>query len=327
MSGQPIHQQTATSAGCFTFTKGTRNETNQPVFIANGLCIAGFGFDHDLCPNRKAGKISLYLTPKPGQTVKLRMLSETDLEMSFDGSAAPDQPALPLMKMQMKSVTAFTQKTGALDKQNRFEMELTYDDVSGKMTMNDNELPLGDEMAKLKGKKIKVTMDQNGNVFNVQAPKETQMDGTAFKELLKSLYGALPTDPIAIGETATIPLTMALPLPGAGPINLQGSSKVKLVAVEKDGAHQIAKLETTADAQINALMDFPGPNGPSKSKMEFSMTGGGPSSVNLSNGMVKTNEITMKLQGKISPATESADAKMPTMVLKGTVKTTVTGAN
>lgn len=278
----------------------------------------------------KPEKVSLHMTPKPDQTAKLRMATEVDLEMSFEGAVPPAQAALNPMKIQMKSVTAFTQKTGALDKQNRFEMEMVYDDVTSEMTMNGNALPIGEEMAQLKGKKIKVTMDQSGNVFDVQAPKETQMDSATFKELLKSLYGALPTEPMTVGETATVPLTMALPLPlpgNNGPLNLQGSSKIKLLAIEKEGANRLAKLETVSEARITSVVDFPGQNGPAKMKMDFSMTGGGPSSVNLDKGMVKTNELLMTLQGKMSPASESADAKLPTMVLKGTVKTIVTSVN
>lgn len=277
----------------------------------------------------KPEKVSLRMTPKPDQTAKLRMATEMDLELSFEGAGA-DQPALPMMKMQMKSVTAFTQKTGPLDKQNRFDLELVYDDISAEIMMNGNAVPVGDEMTKLKGQKIKVTMDQNGNVFDVQAPKETQMDAATFKELLKSLYGALPTELMAVGETATVPLTMALPLPlpgSNGPLNLQGSSKIKLLAIEKEGTNRLAKLETVSEARMTSVMDFPGQNGPTKMKMDFSMTGGGPSSVNLDKALVKTNDLIMTLQGKMSPTPESADAKLPTMVLKGTVKTIVTSVN
>ena len=278
--------------------------------------------------NESPQKVSLHLTPKPEQTTKLRMALEMDMELRFEGDIPPELAAMNPMKMQMKSVTAFTQKTGALDKQGRFEMELIYDDVTSEMMMNGNEVPVGAEAAKLNGKKIKVTMDPKGNVYDVQSPPEVQMDAAAFKELLKSLYGALPVEPMAVGETATVPLNMALPLPlpGAGPLNLQGSSKVKLLALEQDGTQQIAKMDATMEARANSLVDFPSPNGTAKMKMEFSMTGGGPSSVNLDKATIKTNETSMKLDGKVSPA-EAADAKLPTILLKGTVKTAVTGSN
>lgn len=282
-----------------------------------------------LAQSDKPEKVSLSMTPKPDQITKLRMATDVDMELSFEGDIPPELAALNPMKMQVKSVTAFTQKTGPLDKQSRFEMELTYDDVSSEMTMNGNALPSGAEAAQLKGKKIKVTMDQKGGIFDVQSPPEIQMSADAFKELLKSLYGALPTEPLAVGETATVPLSMALPLPlpGAGPLNLQGSSKIKLLAVEKEGASRIAKMDATVEARINTVVDFPSQSGPAKMKMDFSMTGGGPSSVNLDKATVKTNETTMKLEGKMSPAAESADAKLPTIALKGSVKTTVTGGN
>lgn len=276
----------------------------------------------------KPEKVSLHMTPKPDQTAKLRMTTEMDVEMSFEGEVSAAQAALNPMKMQMKSITAFTQKTGPLDKQNRFVMELVYDEVNFEMMMNGNAIPIGAEMAELKGKKIKVTMDQQGNIFDVQSPKEIGMDTAAFKELLKSLYGALPPESMAVGETATVPLSMVLPLPGtSGPLNLQGSSKIKLVAVEKEGTSRLAKLETVSEARMTSVLGFPSPNGPAKMKLDFSMTGGSPSSVNLDKGTVKTNDLTMTLQGKMSPATESADAKLPIMVLKGTVKTIVASVN
>lgn len=289
------------------------------------LCLLSTAF----AQTEKSEKVLLHLTPKPEQTTKLRMTMEMDMELRFEGDIPPELAAMNPMKMQMKSVTAFTQKTGALDKQGRFEMELIYDDVASEMMMNGNPVPVGAETAKLNGKKIKVTMDQKGGIFDVQSPAEIQMDAAAFKELLKSLYGALPTEPLAIGETATVPLSMALPLPlpGAGPLNLVGSSKVKLLAVEKEGTQQIAKLDSIMEARINSVVDFPSPNGEAKMKMDFSMTGGGPSSVNLDKATVKTNDITMKMEGKISPAPEAADAKLPTIGLKGTIKNIVTSSN
>lgn len=282
-----------------------------------------------LAQTEKPEKVSLGMTPKPDQTTKLRMVTEVDMELSFEGEVPPELAALNPMKMLMKSTTAFTQKTGPLDKQGQFEMELIYDDVNSEMMMNGNVLPSGGEATQLKGKKIKVTMDQKGKIFDVQSPPEIQMDAAAFKELLKSLYGALPTEPMAVGETATVPLSLALPLPlpGAGPLNLQGNSKIKLLAVEKDGNHRIAKMDSTVEARVNTLVDFPSQTGPAKMKMNFSMTGGGPSSVNLDKATVKSSETTMTLEGKMSPAGESATAKLPTIALKGTVKTTVTGSN
>ncbi|HMV83828.1 MAG TPA: hypothetical protein PLD20_10885 [Blastocatellia bacterium] len=288
------------------------------------LCLLSTAF----AQTEKPEKVLLHLTPKPEQSTKLRMTTEMEMELRFEGDLPPELAAMNPMKMQMKSVTAFTQKTGALDKQGRFEMELIYDDVSSEMMMNGNPVPLGTETVKLIGKKVKVTMDQKGGIFDVQSPAELQMDAATFKELLKSLYGALPTEPLAIEDTATVPLSLALPLPlpGAGPLNLQGSSKVKLLAVEKDGAQRIAKLDSTMEARVNSVVDFPGQTGPTKMKLDFSMTGGGPSAVNLDKATVKANETSMKLEGKISPA-EAADAKLPTIALKGTVKTTVSGSN
>ena len=292
------------------------------------LCLCAISVT-TIAQTEKPEKVLLNLTAKPDQSTKLRMMTEIYMEMSFEGDIPPELAALNPMKMQVKSVTAFTQKTGPLDKQNRFEMELIYDEVSSEITMNGNPLPGGGDPAQLKGKKIKVTMDQKGGIFDVQSPPEIQMSADAFKEMLKSLYGALPTEPMAIGETATVPLSMALPLPipGAGPLNLLGSSKIKLLAVEKEGTGRIAKLDSTVEARINTLVDFPSQSGPAKMKMDFSMTGGGPSSVNLDKATVKTNETTMKLEGRMTPAAESADAKLPTIALKGTVKTTVTGGN
>jgi hypothetical protein len=277
----------------------------------------------------KPEKVLLNLTAKPDQTTRLHMTTELVMELIFQGDIPPEIAALNPMMMQVKSITAFTQKTGPLDKQNRFEMDLIYDDVSSEISVNGNVMPSGGDVAQLKGKKIKVTMDQKGGIFDVQSPPEIQMDAAAFKELLKSLYGALPTEPMAVGETATVPLSMALPLPlpGAGPLNLQGNSKIKLLAVAREGSHRIARMDSTVEARVNTVVDFPSQSGPAKMKLDFSMTGGGPSSINLDKATVKANETTMKLEGKMTPAAESGGAKLPAIALKGSVKTIVTGGN
>lgn len=282
-----------------------------------------------LAQSEKPEKVSLNIVAKPDQTTKLRMTSDIDMEMSFEGDIPPELAAMNPMKMQVKSVIALIQKTGPLDKENRFVMELTYDDTSTEMTMNGNAIPNGGDAASLKGKKIKVTMDQKGNIFDVQSPPEIQMDAASFKELLKSLYGAMPTEPMGIGDTATVPLSLALPLPlaGAGPLNLVGNSKIKLVAVEKDGAQRIAKIDATVEARLNTVMDFPSQNGPAKMKMDFSMIGGGLSAINLDKATVKTTQTSMKLEGKMSPAPGGDNAKLPSIAMNGTVKTTVAGSN
>lgn len=276
-------------------------------------------------------KINVRVSPKPGQTAQFKLAQEMAMDVSFEGEVPPQMAAMNPMKMVMNSVTTFTQKSGAVDKQGRLLVELTYDKVISEITMNGQVVPL-DTGNKLSGQTIKMTYDQQGNLVDVNAPADSPLPKESFQEFLKSIYGYLPTEPMAIGETMTLPFKQALPLPvpGGAPLNMDGTVQIKLVAVTKEGNDRIAKFEQTTDAKMTNAVEAPGSNGEkAKLSMDFRMSGGGSSTVNLDKGLVKSGETLMKMEGKMAMPATGADAgtKMPNMLLQGTIKITVSSGN
>lgn len=279
----------------------------------------------------QADKINVRVLPKPGQTAQFKLAQEIAMEVSFEGEVPPQMAAMNPMKMAMNSVTTFTQKSGAVDKQGRLAVDLTYDKVTSEMTMNGQAVPM-DAGNKLIGQTIKMTYDQQGNLVDVNVPADSPLPKESFQEFLKSIYGHLPTEPMAIGETTSLPLKQALPLPvpGGAPLILEGTVQIKLAAVTREGSDRIAKFDQTADAKMTNAVEVPGPDGQkTKMSMDFKMSGGGSSTINLDKGLVKSGDTLMKLAGKMimSEASDGTGAKMPNMLLQGTIKITVSSGN
>src|SRR5499426_2736778 len=99
-------------------------------------------------------KIRFKMVPEPNQTVRMRAVQDMELNMSFE-SETPSTGASPEpMKMVARAVFALTQKVGAPDKEGNVSAEVTYDEVSSEIMMNDQPLQIGDKVDQFIGKKI-----------------------------------------------------------------------------------------------------------------------------------------------------------------------------
>lgn len=276
-------------------------------------------------------KISIRIVPKPNQTSHLSLSQDGEIEMSFEGNVPEELAKMNPMRIKMKTLTSMTVRSGAPDNRGQLEVEMSYDKSSVEMTMNGNPVPGGNEADKLIGKKFKVVYDRQGNLVDVKIPPGLGLPSESFKEMLKSIYGNLPTAPMAVGETAIVPFktTFPMPIPGAGPLNLEGQAITKLVAVNKGVAARIARFDQITDAKlvVNSL-DAPGPDGQRvKMNLDFKMSGFGTYQMNLDKGMVKSGDMQMKIEGRITSSQSSAQSKMPNINVKGTIKVAVTGGN
>ena len=135
-----------------------------------------------------------------------------------------------------------------------------------------------------------MTYDQQGNLIDVNASADSPLPKESLQEFLKSIYGYLPTEPMAIGEMMSLPLKQSLPLPVPGglPLTLEGTMQIKLAAVTKEGNGRIAKFDQTTDAKMTNAVEVPGPDGQkTKMSMDFKMSGGGSPTINLDKGWLK----------------------------------------
>lgn len=289
----------------------------------------GFALFASIIAFAQSEKITLKMVPEPNQTVRMRMVQEMEMEMTFEGTAPADTPALNPMKMASKTVFAMTQKVGAPDKEGNIESEMTYDEVSAEMTMNGQPMQLGDTGSKFIGKKITATFDKQGNPLDFKIPPDLGLPEESFKQMLKSIYGNLPATPMSVGEIATSPLdfSVPIPVPGAGPLKMDGQMKFKLVSVEKDSTGRIAKFDQTVDGKMVSDMEIPSPNGQVKMSIDFKMKGVGNLVMNVDKGVVKSGDSKATFGGKIKMTGESSETKSPDINLQGTIKVTITGSN
>lgn len=274
-------------------------------------------------------KITLKMVSEPNQTVRMRMVQDMEIDMSFEDDSPAAAALVGPMKIMAKTVFGVTQKVGAPDKEGNVTAEVTYDDLSSETTMNGQPMQLGDTMGKFTGKKIMAIFNKQGEMIDIKIPPDLGLPEESFKQMMKSLYGNLPQTPIGVGEFATAPLDFAvpIPIPGAPPLKTDGQVKFKLVSVEKDATGRIAKFDQTVDGKIVSNMELPSPDGQVKMSLDFKLNGVGDLVMNVDKGVLKSSDSKATIGGKIKMSGESSETKLPTINLQGTLKITITGSN
>ena len=274
-------------------------------------------------------KIKFKMVPEPNQTVRMRAIQDMELSMSFE-SETPSAGALPEpVKMTARAVFALTQKVGAPDKEGNVIAEVTYDEVSSELMVNDQPMQIGEKVDNFIGKKITATFNSRGEMIDLKVPPDLGLPEESFKQLLKSIYGNVPQTPLGVGEVATAPLdfTIPLPVPGAPPLKIDGLIKFTLVSVEKDATGRTARFDQTMDGKVVSDMDVPGPGGQIKMSLDFKLNGGGGMVMDVDKGFLKSSDSKMTFGGKLKMASESGATKSPTINFQGMMKVTVKGSN
>ena len=301
-----------------------KNLHYRSLIIALGLALFA-----SMTAFAQSEKIKFKMVPEPNQTVRMRAVQDMELSMSFE-SETPSAGALPEpVKMTARAVFAMTQKVGAPDKEGNVSAEVTYDEVSSELMMNDQPMQIGDKADNFIGKKITVTFNSRGEMIDLKIPTDMGLPEESLKQLLKSVYGNLPQTQLGVGEVATAPLdfTIPLPVPGAPPLKIDGLIKFTLVSVERDATGRTAKFDQTMDGKVVSDMEVPGPAGQIKMSLDFKLNGGGGMVMNVDKGFLKSSDSKMTFGGKLKMTGESGAAKSPTINFQGTMKVTVTGSN
>ena len=274
-------------------------------------------------------KISLRLLPRPNQIVRMRMVQETDVDMSFDSNLSVPAAATVPVTMATKTVVETTQKSGPANAQGHIEAEIIYEEVSTGVTMNGQAMPANDTSGNFIGKKVTVTFDKEGSVLDIKVPADVGIPEESFRQMLKSMYGNLPAISLAVGETATVPLdfTLPLPVPGAPPLKMDGDVKHTLASIERDARGRIAKFDHSIVGKMLTDVDMPASTGKVKMSLDFTLSGAGAMVRDLDKGFVRSSETNATFDGKIKITNESGTPQMPSMNLHGTTKTTTTSGN
>ena len=247
-------------------------------------------------------KITLNLRPAPNQVIRAGMTQRMAFDMTAEG--------LPNGPMKIEGLTALQgiQRIGAPDAQGIITGEFTIDSVTMDMLLNGSPMPVL-PMESLKGQTVAVSFDSTGKLLDVKGTAENETMLSAMKNMIGRLVGSLPNATLAIGDTVSAPLSMAIPIPNLGlgtQTNLEGRSRFKLVAIGRDGSDRIATLELATEATMSGSVDM-------------HMTGSGSMQWNVEKGFVKTGNNDMKVEMTMTLPGAGA------MHMSGTILMTMTG--
>ena len=258
-------------------------------------------------------KVAVGGRPTPGQTARLNIVQAADLDMKPTEAVAGSP--LTAMHLKAKTTTVVSQKIGTPDANGAVHVEMTYEDMTQDVTINDQPAPPEalEAAAKMKGKTLSMTVDANGEVTEVTPPPDLPMPApmmAAMKDMLKQALGLMARQEMTIGETVSAPFEMPMPVPIPGdPPQLKGALKSTLTGVSGPAGSEVAALEQVVTAGVDSTM--PGPDG-GDIAIKMQVTGRGTSDWDVKGALVIASKMTTTIAGTI------AVPRFGTMQLTGT---------
>jgi hypothetical protein len=288
-------------------------------------------------------RITLPRKPSPNQTLTVHMTQDMDLQMSMGGAtpgggANPDDQqspqSRPPMKLSGNMMVEGTQKFGALDDQGRTPCEFTYTDAAMDMKMNGMSVPSQNFKDQFVGKSMSFAYGPDGAITAVKVPDTPGAAGvqSSVQQALSAFTMSIPTQPLAIGDTAKMPFSMPLPMPlpgGATPPAFKGTITYTLVRVEGSGANRVAVLDQKLDATASGpLPPPPGQPGVPGPNLTMHMTGTGQVQMDLARGVARSGEMTTTMDGAIKrpgadsqePSAQSHETTLGDVRIQGSTK-------
>jgi hypothetical protein len=242
-------------------------------------------------------KVAVGGRPTPGQTVRLNIVQDADLNMK-PAEAVAGSPMGP-MHLQAKTTTVVSQKVGTPDEKGNIKVEMTYEEISQDMKLNDQPAPpeAGQVAAQMKGKTLAMVVDAAGEVVDVTPPADfPQMPASMLRDMLRQALGLMPRQEMAVGETVTAPFTMAMPLPmgGGDPPQMKGELKSTLTGITGAAGSEIAALDQVVTAAVDAAVAGPG-GGEIAIKMQ--VKGSGTTDWDVKGALVRGSKMTTQING------------------------------
>ena len=241
-------------------------------------------------------KVAVGGRPAPGQTARLNILQAVDLDMKPTEAVAGSP--LTAMHLKAKTTTVVVQSIGKPDEKGALQVDMTYEDITQSVSVNDQPAPpeAAEAASKIKGKTLSMIIDASGEVTDVTPPPDFPMPAAMMKDMLKQALGLMARQEMAVGETVSAPFAMAMPLPMPGdPPQLKGELKSTLTGVSGAAGGEIAALEQVVTAGVDSTM--PGPGGSGDIAIKLQVTGRGTSDWDVKGGLVKASKMTTSIAG------------------------------
>jgi hypothetical protein len=245
-------------------------------------------------------KVTVGGAPSPGQTIRLNIVQDADMDMKPSASAAGSP--IPAMHLKQKTTMVIAQKVAQPDDKGAIGIQVTYEDISQEMTINDQPPPpeAVAATAALKGKSLAMTVSPTGELLEVTPPADFPLPAQMMKEMLKQALGLMPRQEMAVGQTVTAPFQMGMPIPmpGGEPPQLKGDLKTTLTGVTGTAGSEIAALEQVVTAAVDATMPSPGGNGELTITMQ--LKGSGTTDWDVKAAAIKGQKMTTQINGTIT---------------------------
>lgn len=249
-------------------------------------------------PAAAQATVSVGGRPTPGQTVRLNIVQDLDMTMK-PAEAAAGSPLGP-MHVIAKTTTVVSQKIGTPDEKGLVKVDMTYDDITQDVRLNDQPAPpeAAEAALKIKGKTLSMTIDAKGDMVDVTPPADFPMPPSMLKEMLKQALGLMPKQEMRVGQTVTEPFSMAMPLPMPGdPPQLKGELSSTLTGVTGAAGSQVATLQQTVAADVDSSV--PGPGG-ADIAIKLQVKGGGTTEWDVKGALVKASKMTTTITGTLT---------------------------
>lgn len=260
-------------------------------------------------------KVLIGGTPAPGQSQRTRMSQVMDLQLKAGDTAPPGFPPEGI-RMEMTSDIVMRQTIGAPDDAGRTRMDITYESVAQGGTMNGQRMPMPSSNGGFDGQTLTLWMDEANQVADVTVPQGLPLSESQAKQMFGQLFGAVPRQEMAVGETITKPLSVDVPVPGgaASGQSVSGTTRITLTRIDGEGADRVAVLTTVFDGTLET------PAGPAAGG-RVTMAGTGTTELSLRSGLVRSAKSTTTIDGPM--ALPGAPSGMPPLTMHGVVTLTL----
>lgn len=253
--------------------------------------------------------------PQPGQSQRLQTTQTMQMKMLPQGELPPGFPAEGL-RIEQTTVTVMRQDIGLVDNDGRVRHDITYESMTQTSTMNGKEVPIpSDRISMLNGKVFTMWIDRNNEVADVVVPEGVPLTSEQAKQMMGSLFAAVPRQAIRVGETVTRPFTMDLPVPGGREApKVTATTRLTLAGVDGAGTDRVANFDLAFDGRLKVDAAATGP--------EMSMTVGGTGTMrtHLLSGFVVASTSEQTIDGSFS----MPGGQGPGFTLRGTVRVKTT---
>jgi hypothetical protein len=233
-------------------------------------------------------RITIRFIPSPNQVVHLRSTQDLSLDIAPGPQAGPPPVVNLAGTLVAKIASVYTMTLGTPDADGRVEAALVCDELSTELSFNGVALPGADARQGMVGQRLSLTIDRDGRVTDVSTSPENRALLAASKEMLASVFGTTSPLSLAVGESTTVPLSLALPLPVAGSsLNAAGETKYTLERVDRDGNDRVAHLALATSSHISQPLQ--GASGESMT-VDMTLATAGTLDANLERGVVRFSQ-------------------------------------